>query len=135
MIFYSIDNKVVSLLHTDMRCVAAVGALTFAVSDMTLAVNRFVRPLEGAATVIMITYYAAQLAIAVSVVEFAVVTNVGVNGVIEVKGAAGGCAEDESGVPARKAVLLSRVGGTVEGCGGDIDMTDSPCLQQRLVGQ
>lgn len=46
--------------------VAAAGALSFAVSDSTLAVNRFVKPLRRADLVVMVTYYAALLAIAAS---------------------------------------------------------------------
>lgn len=41
--------------------VAAAGAVTFAVSDGVLAVNRFVRPVPRAETVVMLTYYAAIL--------------------------------------------------------------------------
>ena len=45
------------------------GALAFVISDLTLAVDRFVTPLPYAHPIIMITYYAAQFGIALSVVD------------------------------------------------------------------
>ena len=45
----------------------AVGAVSFLVSDGVLAVNRFARPFAGAHAVVMVTYYAAQMLIARSV--------------------------------------------------------------------
>lgn len=45
---------------------AALGAVSFLVSDGVLAVARFVRPFPGAHAVVMVTYYAAQLLIAAS---------------------------------------------------------------------
>lgn len=46
---------------------AFVGALLFVVSDSALAVNRFRRPFTAAQAVIMSTYFAAQVLIALSV--------------------------------------------------------------------
>jgi uncharacterized membrane protein YhhN len=43
---------------------AAVGAVTFMVSDSVLAVDRFARPFAGAHAVVMVTYYTAQMLIA-----------------------------------------------------------------------
>lgn len=45
------------------------GALAFVISDLTLAIDRFVVPLPYAHPIIMITYYAAQFGIALSVVD------------------------------------------------------------------
>lgn len=45
------------------------GALAFVISDLTLAIDRFVMPLPYAHPIIMITYYAAQFGIALSVVD------------------------------------------------------------------
>lgn len=45
------------------------GALAFVISDLTLAVDRFVCPLPYAHPIIMVTYYAAQFGIALSVVD------------------------------------------------------------------
>lgn len=42
---------------------AALGAVSFLVSDGVLAVNRFARPFAGAHAVVMVTYYAAQMLI------------------------------------------------------------------------
>ena len=47
------------------RCGAA-GALSFAISDTVLAVNKFVLPVDHAKAVIMTTYYLGQLGIAAS---------------------------------------------------------------------
>ncbi|MBM3906829.1 MAG: lysoplasmalogenase [Gemmatimonadetes bacterium] len=46
---------------------AAAGSVCFLVSDSALAFNRFVEPYAGAALVIMVTYYAAQWGITLSV--------------------------------------------------------------------
>jgi uncharacterized membrane protein YhhN len=43
---------------------AAIGAVSFLVSDGVLAVNRFARPFPGAHAVVMATYYLAQTLIA-----------------------------------------------------------------------
>jgi alkenylglycerophosphocholine hydrolase len=43
---------------------AAIGAVSFLVSDGVLAVNRFARPFRGAHAVVMVTYYLAQTLIA-----------------------------------------------------------------------
>jgi uncharacterized membrane protein YhhN len=45
---------------------AAVGAVSFLVSDAVLASDRFARPFSAAHGVVMVTYYAAQLCIATS---------------------------------------------------------------------
>lgn len=45
------------------------GAIAFAISDLVLAVDKFLVPLPYAHPIIMITYYAAQLGIALSVVD------------------------------------------------------------------
>lgn len=45
------------------------GALAFVISDLTLAVDRFKFPLPYAHPIIMVTYYAAQFGIALSVVD------------------------------------------------------------------
>ncbi len=44
----------------------AVGGLLFYLSDATLAWNRFARPIRGAEYAVMITYYAAQFCLALS---------------------------------------------------------------------
>lgn len=46
---------------------AVIGAWVFAFSDAMIAIDRFVTPLEGIRPVIMVTYWAAQLLIALSV--------------------------------------------------------------------
>lgn len=46
---------------------AALGALLFVASDTALALNRFARPFRAAQAVVLGTYYAAQLLIALSV--------------------------------------------------------------------
>lgn len=45
------------------------GAIAFVISDLTLAVDRFLCPLPYAHPLIMVTYYAAQFGIALSVVD------------------------------------------------------------------
>jgi uncharacterized membrane protein YhhN len=45
---------------------AAVGAVSFLVSDGVLSVDRFARPFAGAHAVVMVTYYLAQVLIAAS---------------------------------------------------------------------
>jgi uncharacterized membrane protein YhhN len=47
--------------------VVALGASVFVVSDTTLAVNRFVRPLPGADVVVMVTYHVGQALIVLGV--------------------------------------------------------------------
>jgi alkenylglycerophosphocholine/alkenylglycerophosphoethanolamine hydrolase len=46
---------------------AVLGAWVFAFSDAMIAINKFVTPLEGIRPVIMVTYWTAQLLIALSV--------------------------------------------------------------------
>ncbi len=46
---------------------AGVGALLFVASDGMLAVNRFGRPIRGEQALVLVTYFAAQLLIAISV--------------------------------------------------------------------
>ena len=48
---------------------AATGALLFVLSDVSLVLNKFCWSLPGERTVIMVTYYAAQLCISLSVVN------------------------------------------------------------------
>lgn len=45
------------------------GSIAFVISDLTIAVDRFLFPLPYAHPVIMVTYYAAQFGIALSVVD------------------------------------------------------------------
>jgi uncharacterized membrane protein YhhN len=47
---------------------ALLGALTFMVSDATLAIDRFVARFAAAQAVVMVTYYAAQTMLAWSVI-------------------------------------------------------------------
>ena len=49
---------------------AIIGAILFIVSDSYLAVNKFVMPLPFSHEVIMLTYYCAQLLIALSIVQY-----------------------------------------------------------------
>lgn len=48
---------------------SCIGALCFVISDFTIAFDKFVSPVPYAHVVIMLTYYAAQFHIAVSVVD------------------------------------------------------------------
>lgn len=48
---------------------SCAGAVLFMLSDFTIAVSRFVHPVPFSHTIIMVTYYAAQLLIALSVVD------------------------------------------------------------------
>ncbi len=48
---------------------SCIGAFFFVVSDFTIALNKFVRPVPYAHVIIMLTYYAAQFHITVSVVD------------------------------------------------------------------
>lgn len=48
---------------------SCAGAVLFMISDFTIAVSRFVHPVPFSHTIIMVTYYAAQLLIALSVVD------------------------------------------------------------------
>ncbi|XP_068929113.1 lysoplasmalogenase TMEM86A isoform X1 [Petaurus breviceps papuanus] len=48
---------------------AGSGALLFIISDLTIAINKFCFPVPYSRAVIMATYYAAQMLIALSVVE------------------------------------------------------------------
>ncbi|MFJ7668673.1 lysoplasmalogenase [Lysinibacillus sp. NPDC097195] len=49
---------------------AIVGAILFIASDSYLAVNKFVMPLPFSHEVIMLTYYSAQILIALSIVQY-----------------------------------------------------------------
>jgi len=48
---------------------SCAGALLFCISDFTIAVNKFTHPVPYSHTIIMSTYYAAQMLIALSVVD------------------------------------------------------------------
>ena len=56
-------------MATPMRLAAAAGALLFVVSDATLAINRFRQPFRLAQAVVLATYFAAQLLIALSTLQ------------------------------------------------------------------
>lgn len=49
---------------------SAVGAFLFVISDSFIAVNKFCYPIPFERTLIMVTYYAAQLCISLSVINF-----------------------------------------------------------------
>jgi len=51
------------------RC-SCVGAIFFTISDICIAISQFLTPIKWSNQIIMLTYYLAQLGIAVSVVEF-----------------------------------------------------------------
>jgi uncharacterized membrane protein YhhN len=67
-----ISLMVVSAMMTPFRpgwsslaaALAIVGAVLFFVSDITLALNRFIRPLAHSSLMVMVTYYLGQIAIA-----------------------------------------------------------------------
>lgn len=48
---------------------SCAGALLFCISDFTIAVNKFTHPVPYSHTIIMVTYYAAQMLIALSVID------------------------------------------------------------------
>lgn len=48
---------------------SCAGALLFCISDFTIAVNKFSHPVPYSHTIIMSTYYAAQMLIALSVID------------------------------------------------------------------
>lgn len=58
-------------VQTPLSWAAAAGAALFVFSDATLALNRFRRRFHAAQFVIMTTYVAAQMLIAISVAEAA----------------------------------------------------------------
>ena len=47
----------------------ALGAMVFVISDTTIAINKFVMPVDGARYIIMTTYYGAQLMICMGMVR------------------------------------------------------------------
>ena len=49
---------------------AIIGALLFIASDSYLAINKFIMPLPFAHEVIMMTYYSAQILIALSILQY-----------------------------------------------------------------
>jgi len=49
---------------------AIIGALLFIASDSYLAINKFVMPLSFSHEIIMLTYYSAQLLIALSILQY-----------------------------------------------------------------
>jgi len=60
--------RVGKLSRWTKQCSCA-GAVLFCISDFTIAVNKFAHPVPGSHTIIMATYYAAQMLIALSVVD------------------------------------------------------------------
>lgn len=56
-------------LWTWTKLCGCAGALCFMISDTTIALNKFVSPIPYAQVIIMVTYYAAQLGITLSVVD------------------------------------------------------------------
>ncbi|TNN87951.1 Lysoplasmalogenase-like protein TMEM86A [Liparis tanakae] len=56
-------------LWTWTKLSACLGSVLFIVSDLTIAVNKFCFPVPYSRAIIMATYYAAQMLIALSVVE------------------------------------------------------------------
>jgi uncharacterized membrane protein YhhN len=54
-------------LHTDTARLAAWGAALFVASDTTLALDRFLIPFSAHTVVVMTTYIAAQVLIALSI--------------------------------------------------------------------
>nr|XP_033784814.1 lysoplasmalogenase-like protein TMEM86A isoform X2 [Geotrypetes seraphini] len=56
-------------LWTWTKLSACIGAVLFIVSDLTIAVNKFCFPVPCSRAIIMATYYAAQMLIALSAVE------------------------------------------------------------------
>jgi len=60
--------RVGKLSRWTKQCSCA-GALLFCISDFTIAVNKFAHPVPYSHTIIMSTYYAAQMLIALSVVD------------------------------------------------------------------
>ena len=57
---------------------AACGATLLVISDTFLAINKFCWPIAGERYIVMVTYYAAQLCIALSVVNSCVINPGGV---------------------------------------------------------
>ncbi|MFA6166798.1 MAG: lysoplasmalogenase [Gemmatimonadaceae bacterium] len=55
------------MLGTPHAMLAAAGSVCFLMSDSALAIRKFMAPFPGATLVIMATYYAAQLGLALSV--------------------------------------------------------------------
>lgn len=56
-------------LWTWTKLSACIGSVLFIVSDLTIAVNEFCFPVPYSRVIIMATYYAAQMLIALSAVE------------------------------------------------------------------
>lgn len=56
-------------LWTWTKLSACIGSVLFMVSDLTIAVNKFCFPVPYSRVIIMATYYAAQMLIALSAVE------------------------------------------------------------------
>ncbi len=49
---------------------ASIGAILFIISDSILAINKFISPIEYSHQLIMLTYYAAQIFIALSIANY-----------------------------------------------------------------
>ncbi|XP_055586558.1 lysoplasmalogenase-like protein TMEM86A [Uranotaenia lowii] len=52
-----------------LRTLCGIGSILFVISDSIIAFDKFYNPIENAQTAIMVTYYVAQFAIALSVLE------------------------------------------------------------------
>lgn len=55
---------------------AIIGALLFIASDSYLAINKFIMPLPFAHEVIMMTYYSAQILIALSILQYSEIRSI-----------------------------------------------------------
>ncbi len=54
---------------------AMIGAILFIISDSVLAVNKFTVAIPAASEIIMITYYGAQILLALSISQYSVIRN------------------------------------------------------------
>ena len=62
VLFYAVIISAMVLTATGTgRWAAAIGAMSFAVSDWILGFDRFVRPLRNASVAVMVTYHVGQL--------------------------------------------------------------------------
>ncbi|XP_070554831.1 lysoplasmalogenase TMEM86A-like [Ptychodera flava] len=75
LILYMIWRAVARLQFFEKRwtwskLAGSLGAVCFAISDLTLGINKFVFPVPYVRAIVMFTYYAAQLGIVLSVVDY-----------------------------------------------------------------